>query len=611
MGRIAVLPVALANQIAAGEVVERPASVVKELVENALDAAARRVTVGVRAGGRGGILVRDDGEGMSRDDAVLAFARHATSKIRAREDLLAIGTFGFRGEALASVAAAADVELTTRRAGENVGTRVRTRVGVVAEVTDAGCPPGTQVDVRELFATLPARQKFLKQPATEFGHVAEVVSRLALAVPGVGFVLERDGRRVLDLPPVASPAERLVEVLGRDTAGAMIELETRGPAMAVRAYLGRPEHSLSSARLVLTYVDGRFVRDRLLTRAVLDGYASLLMRGRYPIAVVFLEMPRGDVDVNVHPTKAEVRFREPGRVHQLVARGIAGRLREALAATVPGRPQTRADAGGAAAAVTLDRETGASAPWRDARRPSIPRRDAHGWETVREAGPGYAPATDSPAERASAVGEQGGEDGGTLPGRRAGFASLRVLGQILDGYLVCASARGLVVIDQHAAHERVRFERLRAQAGAGTVPVQRLLVPETLRLGARDLQALDGARAVLGRLGFEGEAFGAETFVIRAVPALLADVDCGRVLRDLAAELGEVGASRAGEDAVDVVLARVACHSAVRVGRRLEHAEIEALLHAMDDVECSSYCPHGRPAYVEIDASALERLFKR
>jgi DNA mismatch repair protein MutL len=609
MGRIALLPVALANQIAAGEVVERPASVVKELVENAFDAGGRHVTIAVRGGGLGGVLVRDDGEGMSREDAVLAFARHATSKIRTSEDLIAIGTFGFRGEALASIAAAADVELITRRADEDVGTRVRTHAGVVSEATAAGCPPGTQVEVRTLFAALPARRKFLKRPATEFGHVAEAVSRLALAAPHVGVVLDHDGRRVLDLPPVAGPAERLVEVLGRETAAGMVGLETRAAGMTVRAHLARPESSLASARLVLTYVDGRFVRDRLLTRAVLDGYASLLMRGRYPIAVVFLEMPPGEVDVNVHPAKAEVRFREPGEVYRFVARSIAGRLREAL--PVPGSAPSAPVEDGLGSCEKPWRGGAAPPVWSAAVPPAASEVGMRGPGAVRESGPVYAAATGAPAEGGAAPSRADRGDGRAVADRRGGFASLRVLGQVLDGYLVCASPRGLVLIDQHAAHERVRFERLRAQAGAGQVAVQRLLVPETLRLGARDVRALDGASDILGRLGFEGEVFGEETFVVRAVPALLADVDCGRVLRDLAAEVGELGAGRAGEDAVDAVLARVACHSAIRVGRRLETTEIEALLRAMDDVASSGYCPHGRPAYVEIDARSLEHLFKR
>ncbi len=608
MGRIAVLPVALANQIAAGEVIERPASVVKELVENALDAGARRIVVAVRDGGCALIRVRDDGEGMAREDAVLAFARHATSKIRVSEDLIAIETLGFRGEALASIAAAADVELLTRRADEEVGTRVTARGGVVVDVGDAGSAPGTLVEVREIFAALPARRKFLRRPATEFGHIAEVLSRLALGVPLVGFTLEHDGRRVLDLPPVGNALERVVQVVGREVAQGMTALEVDGSIARLRAHLGRPENSLSTARLVLTYVNGRVVRDRVLTRAVLDGYETLLMRGRYPICVVFLQIAPGEVDVNVHPAKAEVRFRDAGAMHRIIARGIATRLREAMAGQAPRGPGDRA-----ATHSTLPRsEWRRSGPGRSwmggGESPAVLGR-AH------EAASPYSTSVPpiSPAVVAESAPSPAGADeiGGPAVPAAGGFASLRFLAQVLDGYLVCVGPDGLVIIDQHAAHERVRFERLRAQTDAGAVPAQRLLVPDTLQLGLRDVQALVEAAPLLERLGFEGEAFGGGTYVLRAVPTLLADTDCPAVLRDLAADLAEIGASRAGDEAMDGILARVACHSAVRVGRRLERAEVEALLRAMDEVDRSSYCPHGRPAFLALERGTLERMFKR
>ena len=622
MQRVAVLPVAVANQIAAGEIVERPASVVKELVENAIDAGATRIAVLLRGGGREAIVVRDDGQAMCREDAVLAFARHATSKIRRIEDLPSIGSFGFRGEALPSIAAAADVELLTRRRDEPVGTRVRTRGGEVLEAADAGCAPGTQVAVQQLFAALPARQKFLKRAATELAHVTEIVSRLALAVPGVGFVLEHDGREILAMPPVASAADRLHQVVGRDGARGLVEFVTEDPLLSIRGYLGRPEHSLSSARLVLTYVNGRCVRDRVLTRAILDGYESLLMRGRYPIAVVFLQVSAGDVDVNVHPSKAEVRFREPGRVHRALAEQVRRHLRTALGGGA-GAPRVPAsfDRGGSPGAVA----SGASAR-------STADRCPHGeeWSPAWSAGAGFSASGGRAIERSLLAESEGAYEAASAiaadlrtdyrspavaearllaPGWR--FAALRVLGQVLDGYLVCAGSRGLVLIDQHAAHERVRFERLREQLAGGRMPVQQLLVPETLALGVREIQALEDAREALIRAGFEGEPFGEGVYLLRAVPATLADADCAAVIRDLAAELAEGGASRVVDEAGDALLARVACHSAIRMGRRLEIAEAEALLEAMDRLDVAGYCPHGRPAFVEIDAGALERMFKR
>jgi DNA mismatch repair protein MutL len=602
MGRIAVLPPALANQIAAGEVVERPASVVKELVENALDAGATRITIDVRAGGHDAIVVRDDGEGMSRDDAALAFARHATSKIRDADDLTAIASFGFRGEALPSIAAAAEVRLVTRRAADDAGTAVHVRGGVVVEVGDAGSAPGTQIEVRELFAAVPARRKFLKRPATEFGHIAEVISRLALAAPRVGFTLTHDGREVLGLPPVGAAADRLVQVLGRERAGDLVRFAVKTPELAVEAYLGRPAQATSSARLMLTYVGGRFVRDRVLTRAVIDGYDTLLMRGRYPVAVVFLDPAAGEVDVNVHPAKAEVRFRQPGRVHDVLARGIAARLRDALR---HGGAEGEAAAHGRlglAATEPLELRFDAVPGDRGPPRGMVPLRIGEP-DAVYAALPlgGAAAAGVAASPAAPAVAARG----------RGFFASLRVLGQVLEGYLVCDSGRGVVIVDQHAAHERVTFEHLRAQLAAGGLPAQQLLVPETLELGARDADALDRAQATLARLGFEGEPFGDGIYLVRAVPGVLGREDVGGVLREVAAELAEVGASRRAEDVIGELLARVACHASVRVGRRLDRVEADALLVAMDGVDLAGYCPHGRPACVELDEGTLERLFKR
>lgn len=624
MGRIAVLPAFLANQIAAGEVIERPASVVKELVENSLDAGAHRVGIAVRGGGCQQIIVRDDGEGMTREDAALAFARHSTSKLRHPDDLMGIGSFGFRGEALPSIAAAADVELLTRRSDEDTGTRVRVRGGVLTDVAEAGSPPGTQLEVSDLFAALPARRKFLKRPATEFGHVAEVVNRLALGVPRVGFVLQHEGREVLNFPPVARPADRLLQVVGRDGGGDMLAFEVTTPALAVEGYLGRPEHSLSSARLVLAYVNGRLVRDRVITRAVLDGYESVLMRGRYPIAVVFLSVAKGDVDVNVHPAKAEVRFREPGRIHQVLTGAIRSRLRDAAGAagprtqalSQPPRSVGRRPGGGGVPSWTTDpaRDRWPARTWDlDRQAPSISSGERQEPPQVQDQDASYQIASGQRLDQQPPDGTDAPPEG--LPALRLGasgrFAALRVLGQVLDGYLVCDSGRGLVLIDQHAAHERVRFERLRGQLESGQLPVQHLLVPQPLTLGARDVEALEEAREALGRLGFEGERFGEGVYLVRSVPAVLADADCAVVLRDVAAELAEIGASSVVEGAVEAVLARVACHSAVRVGRHLDRAEAEALLRSMDEVDLASYCPHGRPAFVELDAASLERMFKR
>ena len=571
MGKIAVLPPAVQGQIAAGEVIERPASVVKEVVENALDAGARRVEVRLAAGGLDLIAVRDDGEGMVVEDAQVAFARHATSKLARAEDLPTVATLGFRGEALPSIAAVARVRLVTRRAADAGGVAVEADARGARPAGAAGAPPGTSVEVRELFAETPARRKFLRSAATEVGHVVDVLTRLAVASPAVGFRLEHDGREVLAFPPVADARQRLVQVLGRARAADLVPVEAAAGGYTLTGFLAPPRETLASARLVWTYVavgragSGRWVRDRLLLRAVLDGYASLVMRGRYPIAVLFLGIPPGEVDVNVHPAKLEVRFRSQAAVHQLIVPALRARLVAALAPPPP-------------AAV------------------------------ARETAPAYAaPRVDGAPHTAPAAAAQAPL---WTPAPR-GFASLRFIGQIFDGYLLCEGEGRVVLIDQHAAHERVVFERLRAECRAGGIARDRLLVPETIALPAAESAVLAEHAAALAAAGLEGEPFGEGTFLLRTVPRLLGGRDVGALLRAVAGELVEEGASAAAERATDAALATIACHGVVRVGQRLGAAEAQALLASMDGVEVSAHCPHGRPVAAELARTQLEALFRR
>jgi len=568
VGKIAVLPPAVQGQIAAGEVIERPASVVKELVENALDAGARHVEVRLAAGGLDLIAVRDDGEGMAAEDALVAFARHATSKLARAEDLPTVATLGFRGEALPSIAAVARVRLVTRRAAAAGGVAVEADAGGTRPAGAAGAPPGTSVEVRELFAETPARRKFLRSAATEVGHVVDVLTRLAVASPAVGFRLEHDGREVLAFPPVADARQRLVQVLGRARAADLVPVEAAAGGYTLTGFLAPPRETLASARLVWTYVavggagTGRWVRDRLLLRAVLDGYASLVMRGRYPIAVLFLAIPPGEVDVNVHPAKLEVRFRSPAAVHQLLVPVLRARLAAALA--------------------------------------SPPAAFA------REAAPAYAaPRVDGAPPAAAAA------QAPLWTAAPRGFASLRFIGQIFDGYLLCEGEGRVVLIDQHAAHERVVFERLRAECRAGGIARDRLLVPETIALPAAESAALAEHAAALAAAGLEGEPFGEGTFLLRTVPRLLRGRDVGALVRAVAGELVEEGASAAAERAADAALATIACHGVVRVGQRLGAAEAQALLASMDGVEVSAHCPHGRPVAAELARTQLEALFRR
>jgi DNA mismatch repair protein MutL len=575
MGRIAVLPPAVQGQIAAGEVIERPASVVKELVENALDAGAGRVEVRLAGGGLDLIAVRDDGEGMTPEDALLAFARHATSKLTTVDELTAVPTLGFRGEALPSIAAVASVRLVSRQAAEPSGRVVEADADGARNAGITACPAGTTVEVRALFGGLPARRKFLRAPATEVGHVVDVVTRLAVAAPAVGFRVEHDGRELLALPPVGDLGQRVAQALGRERARALAPLEVAAGGWTLTGLLAPPSLTLASARLVWTYVTiggsaRRWVRDRLLTRAVLDGYESLLLRGRYPIVVLIVGVPAGEVDVNVHPAKLEVRFHQPSAVHRLIAPALRARLATALAPAL-GRAVEPS------AAAEEPPTYGGGAPVPD-RLPLEPSRGAQ-------------PGLWAPAPR--------------------GFASLRFVGQIFNGYLVCEGDGRVVLIDQHAAHERVVFERLRAERRAGGVARDALLVPETVTLSPAEVAALGEQATSLAAAGLEGEPFGTDTFLLRTVPRLLRGRDVGPLLRAVAAELVEEGASGAAERAADAALATVACHAVIRVGQRLDAAEVQALLTSMDGVEVAAHCPHGRPVAAELGRPQLEALFRR
>ncbi|MCW5891954.1 MAG: DNA mismatch repair endonuclease MutL [bacterium] len=605
MGKIAVLPPVVQGQIAAGEVVERPASVVKELVENALDAGATRVDVSLRQGGVDRIVVRDDGEGMLPDDAVLAFSRHATSKLTRAEDLPGVPTLGFRGEALPSIASAGRVRLVTRPASEAAAIVVEADGHGARLAGPTGAAPGTTVEVHDLFAATPARRKFLRTAATEVGHVVDLLTRLAVACPTTGFRLEHDGREVVAYPPVQTLRQRLAQVLGAERAAGMVEAEGIREGVAVRAFLASPRESLATARLVWTFVAlaggtergvaRRWVRDRLLLRAVLDGYESLLMRGRYPVAMVFVATPPGECDVNVHPAKLEVRFRRPALVHQLVVSSLRSALTTALkeGATVD-----------VVAAATAREVAPAYVP----APPPVTVEPAD----VGVAAPAAPSATASPWTRPApaALSTAGGQ--GTLwQAAPEGFAALRFVGQVFEGYLLCEGRGRVVLIDQHAAHERVRFERLRRQHAAGNVERDPLLVPETVTLPRLQVALLGEHQAVLAAAGMEGEPFGADTFLLRTIPRLLRGKDVGTLVRAIADELASEGASGAAARALDGVLATLACHSAVRVGQGLAPGQVRALLEAMDTVDVNAHCPHGRPVAVELTRVQVESLFGR
>jgi DNA mismatch repair protein MutL len=619
--RVRVLPPEVANQIAAGEVVERPASVVKELVENALDAGAHRIAVDLEGAGTDLIAVVDDGEGMSIEDAVCAFSRHATSKIHLAEDLQRIGTMGFRGEALASIAAVSRTTLVTRRRDDLSGARVEVHWGCISDAKAAGAPPGTRVEVAELFGNTPARRKFLRAPSTEVGHVSELISRAALAWPEVGFTLRHGGRTLIELAPVEDHAERVRQVLGPERWRSMLPFAGRAAAGWIAGWISATQLTFPTPRQIFTYVNRRHVRDKLVHHALLAGYSTLLMHGRYPAAVVFMDLPPEDVDVNVHPSKAEVRFRRGGAVHELIGEAVRNGLREIHHSREPtpavqplsGQTNLWAQVPPLRPAPPLRLvDDVAPPPVRDAAHlPLEPWRDGGSLPPEQVDVTGLLPNR-SPQAATERTEETARSEPSVAPTSPLGFFSaLRVIGQVFSGYLVCEDDDRLVLIDQHAAHERVTFERLRGAYGTGGMARQQLLVPEVVELGPREAALVAERIDELAALGFDVEPFGGASFALRSMPALLGDCNPAAVLRDVAEELVEVGRSRKIHEAADAVLAKLACHSAVRVGQSLGAGQIRALLQSMDRVDFSGNCPHGRPAYLTISRSDLERWFKR
>jgi DNA mismatch repair protein MutL len=614
--QIQVLPDHVIDQIAAGEVIERPASVVKELVENALDAGARRITVEVEGGGRRLIRVLDDGGGMSEAEARMALVRHATSKLRQLDDLIGLATMGFRGEALPSIAAVSRLTLVSRRAGAPA-TRIAVEGGRLLSAEETGAPVGTLVEVRDLLWNVPARLKFLKGEATEMGHVSEVVTRIAMAHPGVHLKLVNRGRTSLEALPSRDAFERVSALVGAAVAERLCRATGGEAGVRVEAFLGAPELAQSTTRGLHFYVGRRWVRDRGLVQAVLLGYGELVPRGRYPNAVVFLEVDGAEVDVNVHPQKLEVRFSDPQAVYaalrhavrDAVARapwlGEGGRTWAALGAVAEQRPWSGAP-GSRASEPARDyaaRLSRSLFTWRAEGTPPEGR-PAYRQEAG-EALRGAPPADAAPPARVQEDTQEGF------------FGSLTYLGQLDLTYLLCEREGELVLVDQHAAHERVVFQRLVDKHRAHAIPRQQLLFPMTVELDRRMAAVAEESLAALEAVGFEIEPFGDAAggqvaFAIKSAPAeLRAGEDPVAVLRQLCAELVEHGGSRAVDERLDAVLATIACHSAVRAGDPLSPPEVGALFAALDAIEFRAHCPHGRPVLLRIRVDEIARRFGR
>lgn len=628
MGKVLRLSDTLISQIAAGEVIERPASVVKELVENAVDAGAHKVEVELVDGGLTQISVFDDGCGMSEEDASTAVLRHATSKLRVLEDLFALSTLGFRGEALPSIASVSRFELATRQATDPHGTVVTVYGGDAQPQRQTGMAPGTRIIVSDLFFNQPARKKFQKSPSTEQTHAVAAVLRIALACPKVRFVVRAKGRTLLDIPVEGDdPRDRLAAALSRELRDKLYPVMAEREGTVVTGFVADPDQQAGDARHLYCYVNGRYVKDRLLQRALLEGYRSLLPHGRYPTAVLHIQVPPGEVDVNVHPQKFEVRFTHSQHVFSTIVRAVADVLARTPwldrgGATLTDKTVTRSNAqpfayvAGASSSVPRLHVL----PANDV--PAVASRRA--WnELFDQAQASMQMGASLQASQASMInaapGDAGAGAGLSLLARadqRANlfgdgfFARQRVLSQFANLYILCEGDEELVVVDQHAAHERVTFEKLLNAWETGRIAEQRLLFPITIEVRPDVLQLVEENAASLERLGLQARAFGERTLALISIPAITSEKKARGLLDEIVAELSEARGVASAEFA-HAILARVACHTAVRSGDPLTLPEMQALLQEMDKVDCSIRCPHGRPVVARIRLDAVGRWFER
>ena len=599
------LPSTLVNRIAAGEVVERPASAVKELVENAIDAGARRISVTLKEGGRTFLAVVDDGIGMSPEELTLAVERHCTSKLPG-DDLADIRTLGFRGEALPSIASVSRFTITSRPAGADTAWSLEIEGGAKGEPKPAAHPAGTRVEVRDLFFATPARLKFLKEPRTESSHVADALRRLAMAHPAVSFRLESEERTLIDLPAAnpsllenadAARLERLSAIMGREFGENTVAIDATREGFRLTGFAGLPTLNRPTGQHQYLFVNGRPVRDKLLAGAVRGAYQDFLARDRHPMVALFLEAPTELVDVNVHPAKTEVRFRDTGIVRGL----IVGALRTALSAAGHRASTTVSDA----ALGAFRPHTGFSAPL------PMGHRSSGGFSTVprglAEAATQFMAPLGVPSARVENGPVPAANGNGEAPHYPLGVARA----QLHETYIVAQTDQGVVIVDQHAAHERLVHERLKNQLEAEGVKRQALLLPEVVDVGEDGARRLATRQAELAEMGLVLEPFGLGAVVVRETPAGLGEVDIQGLVRDLADELAEMGNHLSLKEKVEEVCGTLACHTSVRAGRRLTVEEMNALLRQMEATPHSGQCNHGRPTYVELKLADIERLFGR
>ncbi len=602
MGRIRILPDILINQIAAGEVIERPASVVKELVENAIDAGADRIFIEIESGGKSLIRVSDNGCGMSREDALLAIERHATSKLQSEADLFAIHTLGFRGEALPSIASVSKFSLITRELDADAGTEILVEGGRIVSVQETGAAPGTLVSVNQLFYNTPARRKFLKTPATEMSHIAEIVNTVALGNPGIQFKLSHNGHVIYHFSKAGAVSDRLYEILGPSLSGKLLSFGIEAEAMRLQGWVGDPSLTRPNGRYQFVYVNGRPVRDRLIQRALMDAYSGWLMKGQFPVAVLWLEVPPHTVDVNVHPTKSQVKFMDS----QMVYSAVRGMIAKTIGSTKTARGE--GDTGFPASASASDSNRNGTS-----KDPEIPVRWEEGTSSVREPmerfSTGSSPFSPTQkrlselSETAEVVREERSPDGS-----RISFDELVVIGQLADSYILCQTATSLVLIDQHAAHERVVYERLSRVTHPES---QYLLIPQTVECSPREADILGRLAPRLQTVGLEIEPFGKHTFAVLAVPALIDAAEAIRIVRELIDRLIDSENLETEPTILDACIKVMACHGAIRANQKLSMEDMKALIAQLRACDFPARCPHGRPTWIAFGMRDIERKFGR
>jgi DNA mismatch repair protein MutL len=603
-GKIVVLPESLSSKIAAGEVIERPASILKELMENALDAGAGDITVELEKGGCGAIKVTDNGEGMERVDVSLAFERFATSKIYEFDDIYRVKSYGFRGEALPSIAAISRVEMITRKHSSISGTRVIVEAGEVKTIIDAGCPPGTSIMVNHIFEPVPVRKKFLKTESTEQGYCMDVITRMALSHPEVRIKVMTRGKEILNIPATGNISDRVSLILGIDFMDNVLTVRGARETITLMGFASKPEFSRSSTKQLYYYVNKRFVRDYLLNHAVMTAYRRLIEAKRYPAAVLFVDLPPEDVDVNVHPAKMEVRFRNPREVYDIIAQSFITVLSNISPISSEGKGPSKIDGYAERVQEALKRYTITSGSGKLHFNKETADFRKFRQESSQDQKSNIEQLLKLPHKSRD---EQEDSD------KKVRFADLEYIGQIAGTYLAFLSSSGLTLIDQHAAHERVLFDKLKREASGSDQKIisQRLLIPELVSLSPGEFAALNDCSKILENAGMEVEHFGEKTVVVKSVPAMLSHIEPKKLLVEILDEYLKTEQSTNFDERKEKIFALLACKGAIKANQILSVLEVKTLCTELDATPFSSTCPHGRPVFISFSIGDMEKMFKR